>query len=1010
MLVLLVTFMLSGAAGLFYESVWSRYLSLFVGHSAYAQVITLVLFLGGMALGAVLVSRRTTRIRDPLLAYAVVELVVGVIGLVFHDSIYLPLTSWAYDAIFPALAGGVGLTAVKWTLAGLLILPQSILLGATFPLMTAGVLRRFPDAPGRVLALFYFGNSFGAAIGVLIAGFVLYPWAGLPGTILAAAMVNFLVALIAVVYGRMHPIGEPTPPVATPDAPATLPELSLPTPVALLLWVSAGTALASFIYEIAWIRLLSLVIGSATHSFEVMLSAFILGLALGAFWIRSRADRLINPLRTLGVVQLWMGGFALLSLVLYAQSFSWFATVMSSVARSPDGYVLFSLAKYTTAVLIMLPATFCAGMTLPIITRVLLAGRVGERAIGAVYGANTFGSIVGAGLAGLVLIPWLGLKGVLITGGALDMLLGVLIFASLMRTNVLEGRRRVTFGLVATAAATLFVLLGVHLDQNIMASSVFRVGLVQGLDKREIIFQEDGRTTTVHGTLLNGGRGIVTNGKPDGSLTAQWQRACHPDSARAPFSGDDGTQMLAGMVAVAHRPDAREVAVIGHGTGMTSHFFLASETVREVTTIEIEPAMVRGSRIFYPVNRRVFDDPRSHHVYDDAKSYFASANRQFDVILSEPSNPWVSGVAGLFTEEFYGRVTPFLAPGGVFAQWLHAYELSDPLVLSVFAALHSHFDDYRIYAVSSGDVLVIATAGGPVPEPDWSVFQWPAVREDLCAFLPVSPTDLSATLIADRAGLSPLFEVGVGINSDFFPVLDLGAEKTRFTNQFARGVMSLETGVMPLALSHPMPLSPDTLVTTGLALMPGPRGITLGNWLRRYAWGTGPDSGWTKSDDEAIRYRHRQFRAELLRGESPTSWRLWTTTFVRVTTELHGGTRLWIDAPYFQLVEGFLDRTRAPEPVRAAVTYRKSLAQGDLSSAASAADILIAESAADRFWLPADQLLDGSVSAYLALGQTPKAQDAWERLNSKAGRTKEDARLLLLGARILQARGAPTAP
>jgi len=380
------------------------------------------------------------------------------------------------------------------------------------------------------------------------------------------------------------------------------------------------------------------------------------------------------------------------------------------------------------------------------------------------------------------------------------------------------------------------------------------------------------------------------------------------------------------------------------------------------------------------------------------------------VILSEPSNPWVSGVAGLFTEEFYGRVTPFLAPGGVFAQWLHAYELSDMLVLSVFAALHEHFSDYRIYAVSSGDVLVIATAEGAVPEPDWSVFQWPAVRQDLCAFTPVSPTDLSSTLMADRAGLAPLFEVGVGINSDFFPVLDLGAEKTRFTGQFARGVMNLESGVTPLALARRAPLAPDTLMETGLALMQGPRGITLGNWLRRNAWGAGPDSGWVTGADEAIRYRHRQFRTELLGASPPTSWRFWTTTFAQVMSELHGGTRGWVDVPFFQLVESYLDRASAPGPVRAAVAYRKALALDDLAMAAGASDVLLAEATADRFWLTADQLLDGSVTAYLTTGQRAKAIAAWEQLNGKAGRTAEDARLLLLGARVLQAKQEPVEP
>ena len=205
--VLSLLFLLSGAAGLFYEAVWSRYLSLFVGHDAYAQVLTLVIFLGGMGLGAWFVSRRSAGLRDPLFVYAVVEAVIGVFGLAFHDLLYLPVTGWAYDHLFPALGGGFAVVLSKWTLAALLILPQSILLGATFPLMSAGVLRRLPELPGRVLSLLYFSNSLGAAAGVLIAGFVLYALAGLPGTLAAAAMLNLLVALGAMVVARSRRTG-----------------------------------------------------------------------------------------------------------------------------------------------------------------------------------------------------------------------------------------------------------------------------------------------------------------------------------------------------------------------------------------------------------------------------------------------------------------------------------------------------------------------------------------------------------------------------------------------------------------------------------------------------------------------------------------------------------------------------------------------------------------------------------------------------------------------------------
>src|SRR5918999_1670736 len=194
MLLLTLVFILSGAAGLIYESIWSRYLGLFVGHSAYAQIIVLVIFLGGMSLGAYLIGERSERVRRPLRMYAYVELAAGVIGVLFDD-VYRGVTALAYDSIFPALAGGPGLTIVKWAIAGLLILPQSILLGATFPLMSAGALRIRGDRPGRTLGLLYFANSLGAAVGVLLAGFALIRWFGLPGTLITAAAINVAVGL-----------------------------------------------------------------------------------------------------------------------------------------------------------------------------------------------------------------------------------------------------------------------------------------------------------------------------------------------------------------------------------------------------------------------------------------------------------------------------------------------------------------------------------------------------------------------------------------------------------------------------------------------------------------------------------------------------------------------------------------------------------------------------------------------------------------------------------------------
>ena len=297
---LYLLFVLSGAAGLIYESIWTRYLGLFVGHDAYAQIIVLVIFLGGMSAGALAVSRQSARFAQPLYGYVGVEFAVGIIGTVLSRCLPNRDVLGLSPRSIPELAGTWMLPVAKWGIASALILPQSVLLGATFPLMSAGVLRLDRGAPGRSLAMLYFANSLGAAAGVLIAGFYLVSLAGLPGTLLTAAMLNLVVAgatVGVIVAARNAEIDARAVRHCTREARAKRLHRPAATPglERLLLWTSLGTAVASFIYEIDWIRMLALVLGSATHSFELMLSAFILGLALGAWWIRSRADRLAEP-------------------------------------------------------------------------------------------------------------------------------------------------------------------------------------------------------------------------------------------------------------------------------------------------------------------------------------------------------------------------------------------------------------------------------------------------------------------------------------------------------------------------------------------------------------------------------------------------------------------------------------------------------------------------------------------------------------------------------------------
>jgi predicted membrane-bound spermidine synthase len=267
---LYAVFALSGLAGLVYEATWTRYLQLFLGHAAYAQVLVLALFMGGMGGGALLAIRLGRRRIAPLAAYAVIEAALGVAAMVFHPTFDAAMT-FAYAALMPLAPGTIAAEAMQWLLAALLIIPQSILLGMTFPLMSGAILRLGTQQGGRVFAMLYFSNSAGAVIGVLLAGFWLTEAYGLQATMMAAGACNLVVAVIAALLARHRP--DPLPPLVRPSRAAGAGRW--------LLVFAFLTAAASFVYEIAWLRMLALVQGASTHAFETMLSAFILGLALG---------------------------------------------------------------------------------------------------------------------------------------------------------------------------------------------------------------------------------------------------------------------------------------------------------------------------------------------------------------------------------------------------------------------------------------------------------------------------------------------------------------------------------------------------------------------------------------------------------------------------------------------------------------------------------------------------------------------------------------------------------
>ena len=957
-------FALSGFTGLIYESIWSHYLKLFLGHAAYAQTLVLAIFMGGMALGAWVSSQYSTRWKNLFFAYALVEFVIGIAAIFFH-SVFDQTIQYAYNQVLPGLDTVYGVTLFKWSLSSLLILPQSILLGMTFPLMSASIIRRFPQTPGARIAMLYFSNSIGATIGVIVSGFFLIDYVGLPGTIQIAGVINILLALLVWLLIRNNPAAETE---KFPEKEKTL----KPVFYAVLCLVAFLTGTASFIYEISWIRMLSLVLGSSTHAFELMLSAFILGIALGGLWIKRRIDSFNNTTRALANIQIIMGVLALLTLPLYGNTFELMQWILKVVPRTDSGYSVFNLSSHVIAMIIMLPTTFCAGMTLPLITFSLIKKGGGEKSIGAVYAANTLGAIVGIFFAVHIGMPTLGLKGLITFGASIDILIGIALLAWLTKINVSA------FPVIRTAAALLAivaVLFFVNLDAYKMASGVYRLGNILSPDKFDIIFHQDGKTATVD--LTQGHDGIVgirTNGKVDASINLL-DNGFH--------TADEATMVLAAAIPLAINPTATTAANIGLGSGLTTHTLLSSSSIESVDTIEIEAAMVKAAEIFRPKVELAFTSNKGQIHIDDAKTFFSNHKKKYDIIISEPSTPWVSGTANLFTTEFYQHVNNYLEQDGLLVQWIQLYEIDFNLVTSVLKALSANYTDYQIFASNTSDILIVARKEGKLASLDPDIFKQTRLAGELARLNFHNIQDLEIRRIASKKILDPLLPTyEAPANSDYYPYLDLNAAHARFLNSNALELIELASFPLPVLemLNEKTSVNTETNISANPYFPKTEKTLTAFNFLNLL----------TQEDFQASTNLSRQFimytqmAAPVIRDcDADTHFGFWLET-------LYNNVALTV-MPF--LTRNELDkiwRNFEPEDCweslsniqKQWVTLFRAVSNRNASGMASAASsLLTTDHMTINYNLSASQqkyLLAAGMLGYLALNDQQKARQLWE--------------------------------
>ena len=910
-------FVVSGFAGLVYQSLWSHYLGLVLGHAAYAQSLVLAIFMGGMALGAWGAARLGLRWRRLVLAYAVAEAAIGVLGLAFHP-VFTGYTRLS-EGVLAALGDGLAAQLYPWLTATLLILPACILLGATFPLLSAGWIRARQGQDARVLGGLYFANSLGAAAGALAATFLLLPRLGMPGALAVAGIANLLVAAVAAWLARGE--GADASPVAAPSPPASTPPPAHAPMLRAVLWAGLLSGACSFVYEIGWIRLLNQALGTTVHSFELMLASFLLGLAGGGAWVHRRGARLDDPLRTAGHAQVAMGVAALLSLLAFAQSFDWTAALVQALSRTDGGYQLFLLGSAGVAMAVMLPAAFFAGTTLPLFTLALLRGGGGEASIGRLYAANTLGAIAGVLLATHVLLPLLGVRPGLMLAAAGDIAIG---FWLLAHARGEPQPRRVALLAGTAAAALLLAIAWGSPDPRAQLSGPFRTGYARLDDSLEVAFLRDGKTATI-GVVrspTSGTMSLLTNGKSDGAMAASLDR---------PPGGDELTMVTLGALPLALHPQPHQIGVIGWGLGLSTHTLLGSGRVQRVETVEIEPLVHRaGAQLFAPRIGRALEDPRSQVHFDDARRFYASGRRSYDVIVSEPSNPWVSGVAGLFTTEFYRFLHGHLAADGLLVQWLQTYEIDDALLASILAALLENFEDAEVYLAQDNDLVVVACRSAcPVPQAGRLGDTAALARETARVGL-----DGDAALALRRLGGRALLQTYVRAlhaepHSDFHPRVSLQGPRTRFRADRADTLQRMADNGLPV-----LDLMEGRLPPAGGEEVAALRGHSLLLARQRALSLVQAMSGQARATGLPLR-QHELAAAESelqallgMSGAPVTDLATWTRSVATVAAATLGHLppadleRAWI-AP------AWIDRNAQPAPVRAVL---------DLYAAAAARD------------------------------------------------------------------------
>jgi spermidine synthase len=672
----------SGLCALVYQTVWLREFRLIFGASTAATAAVLGIFMGGLGAGSLVLGQCSEKARNPLAMYARLELAIAMTAA--FTPFLVSFARWVYSAFGGSLAlGPVVGTGARLALAALVLAAPTFLMGGTLPAAARSVVDE-GDAGRRGLAWLYGINTLGAVTGAVLATFFALETMGNRMTLWSACGVNALVAAAALAMARR----------TGADGADETSEPREPHPAhRFVLAASAIVGFAFLLMELVWYRMLSPLLGGSTFTFGLILAVALLGIGAGGALYAVSGRRAGATLAMFA----WTCAIEALCIALpfaLGDRLAILAAHLRSLAAA--GFAVQVLGWTFVIGVVVLPAAIVAGFQFPLLVALLGCGGRGiGRHVALAYTLNTAGAIAGSLAGGFGLLPALSAPG---AWKLVVFLLALLALAA----QLVARRRGVGIFATASAAAAMMFSLGPtavwrHSGVGVGRSGLDAPSLNALRDKvnawrRQTIWEAEGIESSV-AIFVSNGVSFVVNGKSDGNVRA-----------------DAGTQVMGGLIGPALLGEVRRACVIGLGTGCTAGWLASVPEVERVDAMELEPAILEVARTCAMANRRVLDNPKCRVQLGDARELLLTTRERYDLIFSEPSNPYRAGIASLFTTEFYQTARARLNAGGLFLQWVQAYEVDAEAIRMVLATLGGVFAHVEVWAPQTGDLLLVASA------------------------------------------------------------------------------------------------------------------------------------------------------------------------------------------------------------------------------------------------------------------------------------------------------------